>query len=228
MSQLAQATSINFLPGWYAGRAVSQRRRRRMLILGGVMVLAMAWAWIGLRGTASDLALQRAALEQREVAAQAQARHLAELQAQRQALLERVERYEQVVRPIDLHHVNAVLSTLTPEAVFLRGLSSEVVARKRKLSRKEKAAAEASGEKPKSRTVRTLLIELDGTAPSNLEIANYVGRLSAASLFENVQMIQAHEGRVGESTTRQFKIAMEVPLDRRYRFVDREGVGNAG
>lgn len=226
MSRAPEVNPINFLPGWYANRAASRRRRQRQLALGGVMILALAWAWLGMRSTAADVAQHRAALEQRELAAQAQAVQLAELQGQRQQLAEQAARYDRFARPVDLHRINDALSSLTPRSIFLRGLSSELVSRKPKSA--DRAVTVAGGGAPEVEPERFLLIELEGTAPSNLQIANYVARLSSTPLFRNVQMIHAKQGEIGRAVTRQFKITMEVPLDRRYRFTDQGGADDAG
>jgi Tfp pilus assembly protein PilN len=226
MNASSDSTPINFLPAWYAQRRAQARRRQRHLIVCGVMVLVMAWAWMGLRTQAEQVEMQKVALEQRATAVDAQSRHLAELQREHDALAERVRRYREASRPIDLHRINAVLAELTPSPIFLRGLSAELVARKKKSANPEPVDARSAGGEISTETRRIILIDLEGTAPSNVEIANYVGRLSATPLFQEVKMIHARQGEVGEAATRQFKITMEVPLDRRYRFVG-EGADHA-
>lgn len=220
MNPPPQPPAINFLPDWYARRQSVQRRRQRVVALGGVMAIVMAWSWVGMRVTAGQVDAHLTRLEQRALAADAQAQRLAALEADREALAEEVDRHRRVARAIDIHHVNAAVGDLTPPAIFLHGLSIDDVARKRDV-------VGPDGE-VRQEVDRSLRVEIEGAAPTNVEIANYVGRLSATPLFENVKMIHARQGEIGEASTRRFRITMEVPLDRRYRVRGQGGAHDEG
>jgi hypothetical protein len=48
-------------------------------------------------------------------------------------------------------------------------------------------------------------------------VADFVGRLSDYPLFSNVKMLYSRAVVAGELQAREFRIELEVPLDRDYR-----------
>jgi hypothetical protein len=63
---------------------------------------------------------------------------------------------------------------------------------------------------------------MTGLAPSDVEVADFVGRLSDSPLFTSVKMGYSRAAQAGKLRARQFSIDLEVPLDREYRPAGKE------
>jgi len=218
---------INFLPEWYVRAGRRRVQRDRMITLAVTMAIVMATVIALTRNQRQQLELYHDALQQQITAAEGQLTEVSKLQNARAELLRQVKVYRQLARSIDVRNINAAITALTPDAVCLTRLNMESETRQRRRPDPEKSRAE-------DRTVyvnekyEVYDIRLQGVAPSDVEIANYVGKLAASGLFRNVQMAHSRQGRIGNALTRRFLIHMTVPLDRKYRMIaDAQEVADA-
>lgn len=62
-----------------------------------------------------------------------------------------------------------------------------------------------------------LLIEFSGLAPNDVEVANLVGALSDNPAFSGVKMLYSRSVTTRGVIGREFRMEMQVPLDRDYR-----------
>jgi hypothetical protein len=63
-------------------------------------------------------------------------------------------------------------------------------------------------------------IQVEGRAPSNVEIADFVAALAESGLFGNVKMVQSRQIEQGRLLVREFRLTMRVPLDVDYQPMD--------
>jgi Tfp pilus assembly protein PilN len=49
-------------------------------------------------------------------------------------------------------------------------------------------------------------MDIEGVAPSDLQVAAYIKQLSSSSLLDNVALVESKEYKVEETTFRQFKL----------------------
>ena len=56
-------------------------------------------------------------------------------------------------------------------------------------------------------------ISIAGTAPSDLQVAAYIERLSDSSLLDNVALVESIECRIEDNTFRQFKLTATLRKD---------------
>jgi Tfp pilus assembly protein PilN len=213
---------INFLPDWYLKQRRARVGRQRQILLAGVVLFGVVLLYNGMRQQHGDLEHYRQALQQQIVATQGQLSEVAKLQTARAELNEQLRIYEKLARPVNLTQVINTIGHNTPEGVALTELRSEFD--KRANRRIVTPGDPTTGRKPVVAIdqVPFYKIVLEGNAPSNVEIANYVGSLAQTGLFRNVKMIYAREGRIDNAITREFRIAMEVSLDRDYQTVPLE------
>jgi Tfp pilus assembly protein PilN len=217
---------INFLPEWYISARRCRRSLQRQALLLLLMVAGMALLQMVTLSRRQDLSLYEQALAQQVSAVRGQLNEVADLQQTRTELAQQLHIYESLARPITFTQISNTLAALTPDAVFLTTLDAELQQLTRQRARPQ---TDPTTNKPKteSETYEVIQIEIEGVAPSNVEIANYVGQLAATNLFRNVKMIQSREGAIGTAVTRAFKLTMEVALDRAYRFQPSSEVANA-
>ena len=57
------------------------------------------------------------------------------------------------------------------------------------------------------------LIDIEGIAPSDLQVAAYIERLSDASLLDNVSLVESKEREIDDTVYRQFKLKAMLKKD---------------
>lgn len=207
---------INFLPPWYVQRLNNRRWIERKIAITVLFVAIICSIGFVTHNQQSHLQRHLSALEGQVIAAQGKLMEVSKLQAAEQELERSLRIYRQLARPISFHHVNSTIAALTPSNIYLSELDARIV----KAERDVPAPGEATkGGEPKmiTETYEVIEIELRGSAPTNLLIANYVGQLAGSNLFRNVKMVKSRESEQEGAVVRQFEIQMQVPLDRTYR-----------
>ena len=223
---------INFLPDWY--RQTQQRRAsiRRQIVLVAVMIAGMACLWVLDNHRRIELRDYLASLNGQIATAKGQITEVMKLQTDKQKLTRQVRIYRQIARPINYSQITGTLAAYTPAEVSLVELyaHTEVIEETRTSTAAPAAPANATqGKKASTVTITypVVVIEAEGSAPSNVDIANFVGRLAGSGLFRNVKMINSREGEVDKIVMRQFKVSMEVPLNVLYKTPGGEEVAHA-
>ena len=69
-------------------------------------------------------------------------------------------------------------------------------------------------------------IRICGTAPSDLQVAAYIERLSNSSLLDNVALVESVECKVEDNTFRQFKLTAMLRKDVHLTTDNIEGIKN--
>lgn len=229
MNRAGTYEDINFLPQWYLRQQSRRRSVERQAILLVLLVAGLVALWSITHNQHSALRMHQEALQAQVIATQGQLTEVSKLQTARNELSRQLRIYRELARPIAFHQINSTLAALTPETVYLDKLSITTAMVQRKLAIKSEPTPGRTG-KPEPVIERTpvVAIMVTGTAPSDVEIANYVGRLAGSNLFREVKMVRSRKGEVNDAVTREFEIHMQVPLDRDYR-VERinEGVARA-
>jgi len=216
MSSTAIYQQINFVPDWY----VAQRKRhasvKRQAMLIMLLLAAMGTLFGLTRQKVVSLKHYHQSLTAQLNAAEFQLTEVAKLQNAKVSLSEQIHIYREIARPLTYTQTMATIGAMTPDAVFLTSVKGET--RTRDKRRVIAGAGENGRDKVVVDKVEAIVIEIDGVAPSNVEIANYIGRLAGSNLFRNVKMEYSRAGVIDEAVTREFRISMEVPLDREYIF----------
>ena len=220
MSATAIYQQINFVPDWYVQKRLRRASLQRQGMLIVLMVCGMAALWGIGHQRASGLSDYRNSLQAQLNAAEFQMTEVAKLQNAKATLTDQIRIYREIARPVTFGQLVATIGALTPEPVFLVGVKAEIKESTRR------RVIPGGGEGGRDKTVvdrfETIHVRLEGISPSNVEIANYIGRLAGSGLFRKVKMEFSREGEMEEALTREFRISMEVPLDRPYIFATSE------
>jgi Tfp pilus assembly protein PilN len=224
-----RVNQINFLPKSFMVQQARKKRVVREIGLVAVVVMAMGvWLLVSgakvrdLRDTARDLKSQAESLSR-------QVGELDRMRADRERLIHQVRIQRELGQPVSHSAVITALSHELPDAVTMTRLSMRT---------RRPAPSKAAAQKPDDRKRRDapappkesdlIRIEIDGCAPDDVSVANFVGRLSEYPLFTNVKMIQSRATTVGDRVeAREFRIELEVPLDRDYQTEPSQEVASA-
>jgi Tfp pilus assembly protein PilN len=213
---------INFLPAVYLQQRLRRAARLRQGALLSAMILGIAV------GVAQTWNYRRALTHQHQTmldllaTTKAQLTEVDKLEQARTTLARQIEIHRELHQPINYTELLGTLAAHTPEAVSLRRLvvANEKVAVSRPATAEDAAKARAAGLKaPKTVTDSQWItrVELDGVAPSDIEVANFIGAVAGSRLFQNVKLTFSRQGVVRRTACREFQVRMEVPLDCQYR-----------
>jgi Tfp pilus assembly protein PilN len=204
-------SEIEFLPE----RVRCQRQRQRRLVRAGWLLGACAAAMAALtyarHGRIAEARAAAAALSDRAANVRHQAGMLAPLQRQLADLMVSKRIDAELGSRTGCPAVLAELCRLTPENVVLVSLELKPVQvrpgadgsgdRRHRSSRAAAAAAAEGGDGP----VRRQQLLLTGMAPTDVDVANFIGQLSASCLFQDVNLSYARTAAYRGRSAREFR-----------------------
>jgi Tfp pilus assembly protein PilN len=219
---------INFLPNDYMERRGRRRANIICLIIGGAAVMGL--------GLASALALvsmvssagMRTVVEQQYVEAGQQIKQLKDLEERRAGLVHKVDLSTDLLERVPRSHLLARLTNYLPQkasltAVVLRLEDFEMPAPASAAGSSPGAAAGGqdkapakSGKSGKPDTVKVKMwtFHVDGLAPTDMEVAEFISRLSSDPLFRHVDLQFSETFPYREDTTmRKFQMSFRLSPD---------------
>jgi hypothetical protein len=222
-------SDINFLPKSYLQ---AQERYARMWREGMVVILAGAL----LVGWYLYELAQTQVLNQQVIQAKADVQKVQDqitlfrkLQLERKGLIRQLRVHRELTQPLAHTAVLGAIGQIMPTSIGLTDMSITTLPpqppkpappEKRKSgsggspAKADKKAEEEALTMPK---VPPLRIELIGLAPNDVEIADFMARLSDHVLFTDVKLLYSKPVETQDLIAREFRIDMQVPLDREYR-----------
>ena len=200
---------INFLPQSFLQQQARQQRKYRHAVLVGLAALALCGLFTVQQGQAHLLG-RELSNRQREIDALRQRLgKLDEYQLQFDQLQHQLSVQREIIPPLTHTSILASLSKIMSTPLAVTDLSMRTGDRTSS-SRRTGSAAE-----PQSPQV--MKIDIIGLSPSDVEVANFVGQLTECSLFTNVKMHYSRSRTVGKFEAREFRLELDVRLDRDYR-----------
>jgi Tfp pilus assembly protein PilN len=200
---------IDFLPE----RIKDQRKRRRRLFHQGYL-MALCIVGLGVMTYVLQLRVDRARgelelLRGRSRALDTQIALRDRLNQQLAELMIKSRIEEQLGRRVGTLEVLGELQKVMPESLTLTNMTMETVA--------VQAAAEAGerrntsnqpvsrGGAAKDKTVKRVRLVLTGMAPTDVDVANFIGQLAGSKLFEDVSMCYAKNVSFRKRPAREFQ-----------------------
>ena len=215
---------INFLPNDYMERRHRRRANIVCLIIGGAAVLGLSLVSALALVSMLSSAAMRAVVEQQYVDASQQIKQLKDLEERRAGLIHKVELSTDLLERVPRSHLLARLTNCLPQKASLTGLvlKLEDVEVPAPASAAGPAGA-AAGEQDKAKggknakgttKVKVWTFRIDGLAPTDVEVAEYMTRLSADPLFRVVDLQYSEEFPYREGTTmRKFQLSFRLSPD---------------
>ncbi len=211
---------INFVPDDYIQNSQSRRTNMMYIVLFSLLMVALGSVFmtIKVRQRASDI------MEKRIDAQLAQKREdiarIEQIQSKRKQILKTALTTVDLLEPVPRSVLLALLTNnLPPGASFLK-LSLVQRESKRKTvtasSNYEKAKDEkAKASRPRVSKEKLLdtLIDIEGVAPSDLQVAFYIENLNNSYLLDNVTLVESKEHKIKGTTFRQFKLKAMLRRD---------------
>ena len=204
-------STINFVPDDY----VQQRRASRANVLYLMLLMAMLGAigitfgFIKIRQRTVQAEL--AQLNNRMAEAQQQIAQLEELKTKSKTMMKTMVMTAELLEPVPRSIILASLTNNLPSGVSLLDFGLEEketqvykVSAQKTGSRYNKSTANATASEPQKTVVTTLLIK--GIAPSDIQVAGFISRLSDAILFDEVSLVESKEIEIEKIKYREFRL----------------------
>jgi len=219
--------NINFVPDDYVQGNESRRTNLVYLVLFAVVMTALGGSFVAIKlrqracSTNEKLVNERMA-EIREVINQFE-----QLQAKRREMMKTALTTAELLEPVPRSVLLASLTNSLPSGVSLVEL--DLIQKQSKDSRAVPttraskyqaaqstitAAQDKSGQADENpEKLLETHISIGGTAPSDLQVASYIERLSGTSLLGQVALVESKECKIEDNTFRQFKLTAMLKKD---------------
>ena len=202
---------INFLPQSFIRQRLRKRRVYREAVLVAVVALAMIGWFASRRHQLSGLETYANAVHAESLAARKQVMEMAKLRDHHKRLTHQVRIQRELAASLDYTQVLATVAELMPQSMTLSALSmNSPQPSPRVLTGDSKSAGKSSS----SNASNYLIVQLVGFAPSDVDIANFVGLLADHPLFVNVKMMFSRSAQINTLLAREFRIEMQLPPNR--------------
>ena len=199
---------VEFLPEWYP----KVRKRRRVLALQAWVTLILVcglglWMLLVQRNVrAQELTLTHLSNDLRQ--SETECQRLDDLLAMQRQLGQQDQIFVKIGRPIESTHVITTLAEIMPPDMALLGLSLD--SQEQAVPSRTGLAARAQAEKKEKES--KLNFRLHGVAPTDVDLAEFLAKLTARPFFKRVELIYSHERQDAGRVMREFEVAFAIDL----------------
>lgn len=207
---------VNFLPEQFVRQRAARRRRSQHIVLVAAVAVGLVGWWLTGAAQVEILREQAQTLQDQVEDAHGQLSEVNILRQKRADLIQQVRIQRELAQPIQHAQVLSMLGRAMPPAVGATEML--VLAQRNPLKQapppgtKARRAREVKPLEPEK-----LKIELTGLSPSDEQVANFMANLAQEPVFSNVKLLYSRPVTVGRLIGREFRLEMEVMLDRDYR-----------
>jgi hypothetical protein len=212
--------NINFVPDDYVQKKESLRANTFYLVLFLIAMSALAGTFAVIKMRQKTALAEQVAVSKRMADAQKSIAQLEELQTKKKQMMNNVLLTAELVEPIPRSIVLAALTNNLPAGTSLKVVDIEQKApansspaQASKYDAAKKTAAKAAEPKVSPETLLETQIQIEGIAPSDIEVAQYIARLTSSILFEKVALVQSRESTVDTDVRREFKLTAMLRKD---------------
>jgi len=212
--------NINFVPDDYIQSSESRRANLMCLVLFVIVMAALGGSFVTIKMRQSAFGAKEQLVNAKMARVRETIKQFEELQAKRKEMMKTALVTAQLLEPVPRSVLLASLTNNLPPGVSLLKLSfiqKEVKqaglaapASKYQAAKAQMPAAQTPVSPEKS--LQTY-IEIGGIAPSDLQVASYIERLSTSRLLTNVALVESKEHKIEDTTFRRFKLTAMLQND---------------
>jgi Tfp pilus assembly protein PilN len=229
--------NINFVPDDYIQNNESRRTNLIYLILLLAVMTALGGSFVTIKIRQRACTAKQNLVNERMAQTQKTMKQLDELQVKRRAMMKTALTTAELLEPVPRSILLASLTNNLPPGVSLLNLNliqkepKQQTNQSAPISKFEASQAEMKAVEKRISLEKLLEthIDIEGMAPSDLQVAAYIKRLSNSNLLDNVALVESKEYKVEENTFRQFKLKAMLKKDVHLSKEDIENIkGRAG
>ncbi len=205
--------NINFVPDDYVQSNESRRANLMCLVLFCVVMAALAGSFMTIKMRQRACSVEESLVNAKMAKMQESIKQFEELQAKRKEMMRTALTTAELIEPVPRSVVLASLTNNLPAGVSLTKLRLVQKEPPKTTSSRTPAnryqAAQGgfgSGGKVSSEKLLVTHMEIEGMAPSDLQVSAYMERLSNSILVDNVALVESAEKKVQDTTYRHFRL----------------------
>ncbi|MDH4239371.1 MAG: PilN domain-containing protein [Phycisphaerae bacterium] len=227
--------NINFVPDDYVKSSESRRTNLMYLVLFAVVMAGLSGTFVTIKISQRNIAEKEEYLSAKAAKAQQAIEQFEALQTRRKVMLKTALTTAELLEPVPRSVLLASLTNNLPAGVSLLRLNVIQKEPKRTSSavptnKYEEAQAKRSAEQVQESPEKLLetYMDIEGVAPSDLQVAAYIKQLSGSSLLDNVALVESKEHKIEETTFRQFKLTAMLRKNVHLSNEDIDGIRTRG
>jgi Tfp pilus assembly protein PilN len=228
--------NVNFVPDDYVKSSENRRTNLMYLVLLAVVMTGLFGSFITIKMRQQAVKDKEKYLSKKAVQAQEAIEQFESLQAKRKIMLKTALTTAELLESVPRSVLLASLTNNLPPGVSLLKLSvvqkepkrtnRSVATSKYKEAQDKKASAQ---DKESPEKLLKTYMDIEGVAPSDLQVAAYIEQLSISTLLENVALVESKEHKKDDDTTfREFKLTAMLRKDVQLSSEDIEGIRSRG
>ena len=218
--------NINFVPDDYAQSTESRRTNLIYLVLFAVVMTALGGSFTAIKIRQRGYSASEKLVNARMTEMQEAIKQFEELQAKRGEMMKTALTTAELLEPVPRSILLASLTNNLPPGASLLELNlvqkqpkqntNVATTSKYQAAQAQKKTPQSQASQQDAQTQFSMLenpektlethISIGGMAPSDLQVAAYIKRLSNSSLLDNVALVESKECKIEENTFRQFKL----------------------
>jgi len=208
--------NINFVPDDYIQSNESRRANLMCLILFSVVMAALGGSFMTIKIRQRACAAEESLVNAKMVRMEESIKMFEDLQTKRKEMMRTALTTAELLEPVPRSVLLASMTNTLPAGVSLLKLdliqkedknraTSRSAPKSRYQAAQGKAAAEPEGRMSPERMLTTRM-EIEGIAPSDLQVAAYIERLGECLLVDEVALVESKEKKIEDTAFRQFKL----------------------
>jgi len=222
--------NINFVPDDYIQNNESCKTNLIYLVLLLAVMIALGGSFVTIKIRQHACSVKEELVNQRMAQTQETMKQLDELQAKRREMMKTALTTAELLEPVPRSILLASLTNNLPGGVSLMDLNliqKEPKRTSQSSVSKFQATQNNTNNIEEKLSMEKLLethISIEGVATSDLQVAEYIKRLSVSNLVDNVALVESKEYKVDDSTYRRFKLTAMLKTDVHLSKDDVEGI----
>ncbi len=218
---------VNFVPDDYAQSNESRRTNYIYLVLFAVLMTALGGSFAAVKIRQRACIVNEGLVNKRLAEMQEAIRQFEDLQAKRREMMKTALTTAELIEPVPRSILLASLTNNLPTGVALSDLKlvqkqskqtapAAAPTSKYQAAQTQKGSPQDAQETAAPVNPEKLLethIDIGGIAPSDLQVAAYIERLTNSSLLDSVALVESREFKAEGNTLRQFKLTAMLRKD---------------
>jgi hypothetical protein len=213
--------NINFVPDDYVQKKESLRANTFYLVLFLIAMSALAGTFAVIKFRQRNALGEQIAVSKRMDEAKKAIAQLEELQNKKKFMMKNVLLTAELVEPVPRSILLAALTNNLPAGASLKVVDIKQVqpvvvsptAQESKYEAAKKNTAKSADSRASLEKLLETQIAIEGIAPSDIEVAQYISRLTGSILFEKVSLVQSKESSIDKNLLREFKLTAMLKKD---------------
>ncbi len=207
--------NINFVPDDYVQNTESSRTNLLYLVLFGVVMIALCGSFMTIKIRQRACGVKEKLVNTKMTKIQKAIKQFEELQTKRGEMMRTALTTSELIEPVPRSVLLASLTNNLPQGVSLltlgliqkdTPLSSQAAQTSKYQAKQAQKAGTGNSQASKERLLDTN-IDIEGMAPSDLQVAEYIKRLTISNLLDNVALVESKEHKIDNGTPyRRFKL----------------------